>query len=158
MAINEGGVARRIAHAATAGSLMLALSACESLPKLKMPMISSPPQCADFTISIYFEPGSAKVTREAQALIHSASARARRCQVSGVDVVGLASAAGDSASNLQVSKDRAAAVTAALAASGFEHVDINATAVGDAGSENRNGEVRPLRRRANVTFHLVAKP
>lgn len=152
------GRARQVATIAAAGGLLLALAACENLPKIRMPSIASPPACADFAISIYFEPGSAVVTKEAQALIHSAGARARRCQVSGVDVVGLASVAGDSASNLDLSRNRAATVTAALAANGFEHVDINTTAVGDEGSQTRTGEVRPMRRRVNVAFHLVAKP
>jgi len=60
--------------------------------------------------------------------------------------------------NLDLSRNRAATVTAALAANGFEHVDINTTAVGDEGSQTRTGEVRPMRRRVNVDFHLVAKP
>lgn len=158
MAFNADSAGRSVTLAAAAAGMLLAVSGCESLPKLKMPMIASPPPCADFTISIYFEPGSAIVTKEARALIHSAAARARRCHVIGVDVVGLASPVGDSARDLQVSKDRATAVTAALAASSFEHVDFSVTAVGVAGAQTRAGEVRPLRRRANVTFHLAARP
>jgi peptidoglycan-associated lipoprotein len=152
---DRGAAQAAVIAAASAATLLLA--GCENLPKLRMPTIASPPPCADFTISIYFEAGSAVITREAQALIHSAGARAKRCLVSGVDVVGLSSPTGETATNLQVSKDRAAAVTAALSASGFEHVDINATAVGDAGAATAKGELRPMRRRATVTFRLVAK-
>jgi outer membrane protein OmpA-like peptidoglycan-associated protein len=135
------------------------LAGCQSLPKMHMPgpMIHSPPSCADFAISIYFEPGSAAVTPEAQALIRSATGHARRCQVQGIDVVGLADAPGAPDANLQLSKDRAAAVTAALAAHRLEHVEINSTALGDEGAQLR-GERRPLRRRVNVTFHMSAPP
>ncbi|HEX7761906.1 MAG TPA: OmpA family protein [Caulobacteraceae bacterium] len=133
------------------------LAGCESLPKMHMPMILSPPACADFSIAIYFEPTSAVVTPEALALIRSAAGHARRCQVQGIDVVGLADAPGASAFNLQLSKDRAAAVIAALAARRLEHVDINTAALGDEDAQTRGGELRPLRRRVNVSFHLAPR-
>ncbi len=134
------------------------LSGCESLPKSHPPTIQSPASCADFSISIYFEPGSSVVTPEAQALIRSAAAHAQRCQVQGIDVVGLADAPGAPDANLQLSKDRAAAVTAALSAKGLDHIDINTTALGDQGAQAHGGELRPLRRRANVSFHLGPRP
>lgn len=133
------------------------IGGCESVPKVHMPALFSPPTCTDFAVAIYFEPQSAVVTPEAKALIRSAAAHARRCQVAGIDVVGLADAAGAPAANLQLSKDRAAAVTAALAERGLEHVDINTTAVGDEGAQAHGGEVRPMRRRVNVTFHLAPR-
>jgi len=147
-------------RAASLAALMAAaaaLAGCESAPKMHMPAFFSPPSCADFAVAIYFEPESAAVTPEAKALIRGAMAHARRCQVSGVDVVGLADAPGASAANLQLSKDRAAAVTAALSESGLDHVDVNTTALGDEGALAHGGEVRPMRRRVNVTFHLAPR-
>ena len=155
----------RLANSPTVRALSLAsalsavalLGGCESVPKVRMPAFFSPPACADFTVAIYFEPDSAMVTPEARALIRSAAAHARRCQVGGIDVVGLADAPGASAANLQLSKDRAAAVTAALSELGLEHVDINTTALGDEGAQAHGGEMRPMRRRVNVTFRLAPR-
>jgi peptidoglycan-associated lipoprotein len=159
MTLGIGGKGRGLPLGMTLAAMAGAatLSGCESLPKMHMPTIQSPPVCADFAISIYFEPGSAAVTPEAQALIRSAAGHARRCQVQGIDVVGLADAPGAPDANLQLSKDRAAAVTAALAARGLEHVDINSTALGDEGAQARGGALRPLRRRVNVSFHLAPR-
>ena len=157
-ASGRGWTGPATAAAAIAGALWLA--GCESLPKVHMPhmpIIQSPPACADFSISIYFEPRSSVVTPEAQALIASAAHHARRCQVQGVDVVGLADGPGVTDANLQLSKDRAAAVTSALTGKGVEHVDINATALDGAGDQPRRGLVRPLRRRVDVTFHLAQR-
>lgn len=133
------------------------LAGCQSMPQIHGPMIHSPPSCADFAVSIYFEPGSSVVTPEAQALIRSAAGHARRCQVQGIDVVGLADAPGAPDANLQLSKDRAAAVTAALTARHLEHVDFSTTGLGDEGAQ-LGAERRPLRRRVNVTFHMTAPP
>lgn len=149
--------AARASCLATALSAVALLGGCESAPKVHMPAFFSPPPCTDFAVAIYFEPDSAVVTPEAKALIRSATSHARRCQVSGVDVVGLADAPGAPAANLQLSKDRAAAVTAALAEGGLDHVDINTTALGDEGAQAHGGEVRPMRRRVNVTFHLAPR-
>lgn len=148
------GVGRRgvILGVALAGAAVL--SGCASLPKFHFPMIHSPPACADFSIAIYFEAGSAVVTPEAQALIRSAASHARRCQVQGIDVVGLADTPGSPDANLQLSKDRAVAVTAALTARGLEQADINASGVGDEGVRAQGGQQRLLRRRVNVSFHL----
>jgi len=151
------GPARSALSLAAALSATALLGGCESVPKVRMPAFFSPPACADFAVAIYFEPDSAVVTPEAKALIRSAAAHARRCQVSGIDVVGLADAPGAPAANLQLSKDRAAAVTAALTERGLEHVDINTTALGDEGAQGHGGELRPMRRRVNVTFHLTPR-
>src|SRR5689334_3037297 len=88
-----------------AAAALTALAACES-PAL----VRETPTCGDFTISIYFERDSARVTREANAIIRSASQRARGCHVRAAEVLGLADAVGDPQTNLQLSEQRVEAV------------------------------------------------
>jgi peptidoglycan-associated lipoprotein len=155
-----GTVPAKLRSLAGAAIGLLALAGCQNgpqLPRLHMPAIQSPPVCADFQISIYFEPASAAITHDAEAVLRSAAGRTRRCKVLGVDVVGLADAAGASEANLKISRDRAAAVTIALARHGFADVSIDTTAGGEAGAQGPGGALRPLRRRAEVTFRLAAK-
>ncbi len=126
--------------------------------KPHMPAMFAPPSCEDFSVSIYFEAESAVISPEAQALIRSAAGHARRCDVKGIDVVGLTDAQGAPDANLKLSQDRAAAVTAALAAHGLGKAPINTTGAGDEGAQTASGLARPMRRRANVTFHLAQRP
>lgn len=156
---NLGGLALAVSAAA-------ALAGCQStgdqgggqsrLPH--MPAMFAPPSCEDFSVSIYFEAESSAISPEAQALIRSAAGHARRCDVKGIDVVGLTDAQGAPDTNLKLSQDRAAAVTAALAAHGLGAAPINTTGVGDEGAQTASGLARPMRRRANVTFHLALRP
>jgi len=128
---------------------------CQGLHMRRGPLVQAPPACADFTVSIYFESQSAKLTREADALMAAAARRARGCAVSGVDVVGLADAPGDPQANLQLSRDRAEAVTRELARRGLKSAPVKVAAAGDAGAQNPQGQAKPLRRRADVLFHLA---
>jgi outer membrane protein OmpA-like peptidoglycan-associated protein len=77
--------------------------------------------------------------------------------VEAVKVVGLADAAGDPAANLELSKQRAAAVASAIMKAGLPPAEIDLTAAGQAGSVTEGGQVAPVRRRADVTLKL-AKP
>ncbi|MGA0603695.1 OmpA family protein [Caulobacter sp. KR2-114] len=160
MDVNLGAVRRAAASATVLAAILAtaALGGCASAPKMHMPAMFAPPVCDDFSVSIYFEAESAALSPEAQALIRSAAGHARRCDVKGIDVVGLADAQGAPDANLKLSQDRAAAVTAALAARGLDHVPISTTGVGDEGAQTAGGLVRPMRRRANVTFHLARRP
>lgn len=124
---------------------------------LRKPVAVAPPACADFQSSIYFEQDSAALTKEARTLLDTARAQARGCAVRSVRVVGLADAVGASAANLALSKRRAETVTAALAKAGFAKVEIDATAVGDAGSVAPSGAAAPLRRRADILFDLESR-
>ena len=151
------GNAPRIALAA---AVALLTASCEHPPGLRWrgPVVQAPAACADFTVSIYFDAGSAAVTREAADLIRAAAVRARGCAVGGVDVLGLAEVEGDPDATLALSKARADAVTRALARRGFKTVQFQVGAAGDAGAMAGPGRAQPLRRRADVTFHLAAKP
>ena len=124
----------------------------------KGPLIQSASSCADFTQAIYFEAGEATVTGPADRLLNLAAARSRSCAVTGVAIVGLADAPGELATNLALSQRRADAVKAALHRHGFDKVEIQTTAAGDAGAQTASGQNRPVRRRADITFHLVPPP
>jgi outer membrane protein OmpA-like peptidoglycan-associated protein len=134
-----------------------ALSGCASSSSSRGPLVETPPACIDFDISIYFEAGSARLTREAADLLRVAATRSKGCSVSMVDVIGLADTPGDPDANLQLSKQRANAVTRALARQGFRIVSFDVAAAGDAGAQTPLGQSRPLRRRADVRFHVTPR-
>lgn len=90
-------------------------------------------------------------------LLDTARTQARGCAVKSVRVIGLADAVGTSDANLVLSRRRAATVTSALAKVGFAKVEIDAVAVGDAGSVAASGASAPLRRRADILFDLESK-
>jgi peptidoglycan-associated lipoprotein len=143
--------------AAMSAAVGVALAGCQTgrpHAAAKGPLIVSASPCADFTQALYFEAGSATITGPAERLLTLAGARSRRCVVTGVAVVGLADAPGDTASNLALSQRRAEAVKAALHHRGFDQVEIQMTAAGDSGALTAAGQDKPVRRRANVTFHL----
>jgi outer membrane protein OmpA-like peptidoglycan-associated protein len=121
-------------------------------------MIVAPVSCANFTISIYFEPYSAAITHEAGQLIDAAAQQTRGCDVTGVHVVGLADTPGSADANLKLSQRRAEAVTRAFHKRGLTTVEFQMTAAGDAEAESHPGQAGPLRRRAQATFHLAPKP
>jgi outer membrane protein OmpA-like peptidoglycan-associated protein len=136
---------------------LLALAACETFHAHKAgPLIATPSSCADIAFPIYFEPGSAAVTREAEQRITAASQQAAGCKVTGVDIVGLADAVGAPGANLALSERRADAVTHALTRHGFGAGPVRVAAAGAADSSTAGGEARPLRRRADVTIRLAA--
>ncbi|HZZ34536.1 MAG TPA: OmpA family protein [Caulobacteraceae bacterium] len=135
----------------------LALGGCQMGRKARGPLVASPPACADFNISIYFDAGSARLTREAGDLIRLAAGRTTGCAVTNVDVIGLADAPGDPDANLQLSKRRADVVRQALARRGIASVKFAVAAAGDVGAQTPVGQARPLRRRADVLFHVSPK-
>lgn len=151
----------RISRTGGALSLCFALAtgACQSTHgRVAGPLIVAPASCADINFPIYFEPGSADVTREADHLIGAAREQARGCEVTGIVVVGLADAPGSPDANLKLSRRRANAVTQVLHSRGFNTVEFRETAMGAAGASTAAGADRPLRRRADVSIHLIAKP
>ncbi len=134
----------------------LALAGCAPTPwpRSRSSIEVAQPVCADFRISIYFERDEADLTREARSVLASAKTQARSCAAAKARVVGLADAAGASDVNLALSKRRAESVTRALVKAGFPRVEIDQTAVGDAGAINAAGASAPLRRRADIFFDL----
>jgi outer membrane protein OmpA-like peptidoglycan-associated protein len=105
-------------------------------------------------VQIYFEPDSAVVTDEGRAVLAQAAQAARGCAVKDVKVLGLADAVGAPDANLQLSRRRADAVTAALAATGLPAAEFEVAGAGQAGAVTPTGEAQPLRRRADVVVYL----
>ena len=103
-----------------------------------------------------FEADSAEVTDEGRAILAQAASTAKTCKVDRVRVLGLADAVGAPAANMELSKQRVAAVTKALLANGLPAAEFDLTAAGQAGATAADGEARPLRRRADVTIELSA--
>jgi len=151
---------RKARHGCVAAAIIgsgAMLAACHTAPT-PGPLIVAAPVCSDFTISIYFEANSAKVGHDAGALIDAAVKQAHGCAVTGVSVLGLSDAAGDPNANLVLSKHRAREVMKALARRGVTNVEFRLMAAGDTGAETKSGLAKPLRRRADVQFHLTERP
>lgn len=144
----------RILAMGGAAATLLALGACSTLSGRDR-IVRAPAPCPDQTVQIYFEPDSAEVGAEGQAVLRQAAAAARSCVVKRVSVLGLADAAGDPAANMELSKRRAQSVTAALEATGLPAAEFDLSAAGQAGAVTARGDAMPLRRRADVTVHLV---
>lgn len=152
------GPSTPLGAAMVAGALGLALAGCQNTHRSAgAPLIQAPPNCVDINFPIYFEPRSSAITREADRLIIAARDQARSCQVTGIVVVGLADARGAPDANLDLSRRRANAVTAELHRRGFNTVEFRETAAGAVGASTTNGASKPLRRRADVSIHLMSR-
>lgn len=136
-------------------ALGLGLTGCATMPAGRDRIVKIAPRCVDQTVQIYFEAYSSAVTKEGRAVLAAAAAQARPCTVASVDVLGLADNIGGTPdSNLDLSKRRAEAVTAELAAVGLPAAQFKVVAVGEAGAATADGRARPLRRRADIVLHL----
>jgi peptidoglycan-associated lipoprotein len=136
-------------------SLALGLGGCSTMTASRDRVVKTTPRCTDQTVQIYFEQFSAEVTKEGRAVLAAAAAQSKPCKVTGVDVLGLAdNVGGTPGSNLDLSKKRAEAVTAALASVGLPAGEFKITAVGETGSTTADGRSKPLRRRADIVLHL----
>ena len=144
---------KRLSIAAVGAAL--AVSACGSngLFRDRSELIAEPTGCTEQRLDIYFEEGEAGIARPAQELIAMTGERLQGCRVEGVDVIGLASSTGDSASNLTLSERRARAVADALIAAGWPSPTFTLSAAGDAGATTDGGLAEPLRRRTEVVIH-----
>jgi peptidoglycan-associated lipoprotein len=139
------------------GVLAIGFSGCASMKSARDRIVRSPKVCQDLTVPVYFEPNDAEITREGRRVIAASAAQARGCKVDAVRVLGLADAAGDPLSNLELSKKRAASVADAVLKAGLPAAEFEVAAAGQAGAVNKEGEQAPVRRRADVTLKL-SKP
>lgn len=145
----------RLSKLTVLGAAALMLSGCGTLAGFSR--AKTPKACQDLTVSIYFQRDSAVVTREARAVLKGAGDMARGCELGQVDVTGLADSVGDPDVNLALSRQRAEAVRKAVERLGFTTVNFQLGAVGERGAVTPAGDDRPLRRRADVTFHLKSR-
>ena len=134
-------------------ALAAGLAGCGTMRDARDRIVKPQAHCQDLTVQIYFEPGSADVTREGRAVLRAAAGQTKGCKVNGVSVIGLADAQGSPDANLGLSKKRVGAVTQVLSAMGLPAAEFDLQAVGQAGSATR-GAATPLRRRADVTLRL----
>lgn len=137
-------------------AMVVVLGGCSTL-RGRDRIVAAPNPCTDQTVQIYFEPDSAEVTREGQAVISQAAHQARGCAVERVQVLGLADAAGAPQPNLELSARRAQAVSAALAAAGLPSADFELAAAGQEGAVADSGAVAPVRRRADIVLSLAPR-
>jgi len=138
--------------------LMLSIGACSTMQPKRERIVKAPPSCADQTVQIYFESRSSEVTKEGRAVLNAAARDSKACNVTAVDVLGLADAvSGTPDDNLELSKKRAEAVTQALTAAGLPVAEFKVAAAGEAGAINAKGNLRPLRRRADIVLHMSPK-
>jgi outer membrane protein OmpA-like peptidoglycan-associated protein len=142
-----------LARQATLAVVAASLCACETPQREHL--VRAPIRCADQTVQVYFEPQSSELTREGRDVIRAAAQSARSCKVTGVDVVGLADAAGGPAVGLEVSQQRAASVAGALREAGLPAADFKVAAAGQAGAVTAEGKAAPMRRRADIVLHLA---
>jgi outer membrane protein OmpA-like peptidoglycan-associated protein len=105
--------------------------------------------CAPFSFPVYFSSG-AVVDAQARAVLTEAAGKVKGCVIESVTVLGLADATGQAGVNQRVSRQRADAVAAALAAAGLPRPTFSLEAFGQSGALTPDGTPEPLRRRAEV--------
>lgn len=132
------------------------LAGCSSMGKTRASIVKETATCDDITVQVYFDPDSAELTREGDAVLAAAAGQAKACKIDRVRVLGLADAVGAPQANMELSKKRSAAVTRALIANGLPNAEFDLAAAGQAGAVTKDGEDRPVRRRADVTIELSA--
>ena len=135
-------------------ALAVTLGGCETVRNARDRIVRAPPACEDVTIPIYFEPSRATLTAEGRRILALEAQRAKRCRIDSVRVLGLADATGEPAANLELSQQRAAAVTDAIMKAGLPPAEFDLTAAGQTGSVTADGAIQPVRRRAEVTLKL----
>jgi outer membrane protein OmpA-like peptidoglycan-associated protein len=140
---------------ATGVAFACGLAGCASMGSMGHGPVRTPRACQDITVPIYFEPDAAAVTPDGRKVIAAAAQGARGCRVVSVSVVGLADAAGDPAANLELSRKRAASVAEALIKARLPAPTYDLTAAGQAGATTKDGQVQPVRRRADITLKLA---
>ena len=135
-------------------TLAVTLAGCAAMKRGEHPMVQAQPDCQDVTFAIYFQANASALTPDGRRLIADAATRTRPCKVEHIRVVGLADGPGETATNLALSRQRAAAVVAALGKAGLPTAAIDVTAAGEAGATDQRGLLRPVRRRADITLKL----
>jgi outer membrane protein OmpA-like peptidoglycan-associated protein len=146
-----------LARPLIAAGLLAGLAAACGTTSERTRLVRTPTACADQTVQVYFEPQSAELTKEGRDVIAAAAAGARACRVAGVEVIGLADAAGAPGANLELSQRRAASVAGALKAEGLPAAEFKVAAAGQAGAVTASGQAQPMRRRADIVLHLAAR-
>jgi len=145
--------------AAVVGVMTLAFLAGCSTPgvyKTRSDLVSDPAACAAKRFEVYFDQDQARLTTAAREAISLTATQLQGCDVTRVQVLGLADArSGTPAANQSLSERRARSVAEALAGAGLPAPAFEVAAAGADGAVV-NGVNDPLRRRTEVV--IEARP
>ncbi|MGH7020881.1 MAG: OmpA family protein [Brevundimonas sp.] len=135
------------------GGLTLALLAGCTTPgayKKRSDLVSNPAACAAKRFEVYFDQDQARLTTAAREAISLTATQLQGCDVTKVQVLGLADArSGTAAANQSLSERRARSVAEALSSAGLPAPAFEVAASGADGAVV-NGVNDPLRRRTEV--------
>jgi len=120
-------------------------------------LVVEPSACTEKRFEVYFTEGEARLTEPARQAIGMTAAQLQGCEIRKVQVLGLASATGDAASNMSLSQRRAVAVAEALTGAGWPAPAFDVEAAGDAGAVTEGGVREPMRRRTEVLIDAVPR-
>ncbi|AQR60313.1 flagellar motor protein MotB [Brevundimonas sp. LM2] len=128
------------------------LSACSMGPRFRDrdDLVVTPSACAAKRFDVYFNEDQDRLTTSALEAIGLTATQLQGCRIQSVKVLGLASATGAAAENMDLSQRRAVAVAEALTAAGWPAPAFDIEAAGDAGATTTAGVQEPLRRRTEV--------
>ena len=149
---------RPILPAAASGLIVALLAGCSTpgVYKKRSDLVSDPAACAAKRFEVYFDQDQARLTTAAREAISLTATQLQGCDVTKVQVLGLADArTGTAASNQSLSERRARSVAEALAGVGLPAPAFEVAAAGAEGAVV-NGVNDPLRRRTEVM--IEAKP
>ncbi len=134
---------------AASGLIFALLAGCTTpgLYKKRSDLVSNPAACAAKRFEVYFDQDQARLTTAAREAISLTATQLQGCDVTKVQVLGLADArSGTAAANQSLSERRARSVAEALAGVGLPAPAFEVAAVGAEGAVV-NGVNDPLRRR-----------
>lgn len=144
---------------AVVGGLALALLASCSTPsayKQRSDLVTNPAACAAKRFEVYFDQDQARLTMAAREAISLTATQLQGCDVTKIQVLGLADArSGTAAANQTLSEQRARSVAEALAGVGLPAPAFE-VAGGGADGAKTEGVNDPMRRRTEVL--IEAKP
>lgn len=146
---------RRLALSLTCvfiGGLGLSACATPNPYKSRDQLVAAPAACGEQRLEIYFQNDRANLTPAALMALQLTTEQLRACQITKVQVTGLADARGGvNAANQSLSERRATAVAEALQANGLPAPAFEVQASGAAGART-DGVNDPLRRRTEVVI------
>jgi outer membrane protein OmpA-like peptidoglycan-associated protein len=142
------------------GGLTLALLAGCTTPgvyKKRSDLVTDPAACSARRFEIYFDQDKARLTPAAREAISLTATQLQGCDVTRVQVLGLADArSGTAAANQTLSERRARSVAEALAGVGLPAPAFEIAAAGADGAVV-NGVNDPLRRRTEVLIEAAPR-
>ena len=143
-----------ILPAAVVGLTFALLAGC-AVPgayKQRSDLVTNPAACGPTRFEIYFDQDQARLTTAAREAISLTATQLQGCDITKVQVLGLADArSGTAAANQTLSEQRARSVAEALSVVGLPAPAFEVTGAGAEGAKV-NGVNDPLRRRTEVVI------